>query len=44
MYVLLGIFYHSLGGIASGGFYMPFNKVKGWAQVSCWMVGSYSPG
>lgn len=39
MHVLLGILYHSLGGIASGSFYMPYNKVKGWAWESYWIVG-----
>ncbi len=39
MQALLGIIYHSLGGIASGSFYMPFNKVKGWAWESFWIVG-----
>ncbi len=39
MQVLLGILYHSLGGIASGSFYMPYHKVKGWAWESYWIVG-----
>lgn len=39
MQALLGIIYHSLGGIASGSFYMPYNKVKGWAWESYWMLG-----
>jgi len=39
MQVLLGVFYHSLGGFASGSFYMPFNKVKGWAWESYWIIG-----
>ena len=39
MQVLIGILYHSLGGIASGSFYMPFNKVKGWAWESYWIIG-----
>lgn len=39
MQVILGIFYHSLGGVASGSFYMPFNKVKGWAWESYWIIG-----
>lgn len=39
MQVLIGILYHSLGGIASGSFYMPYNKVKGWAWESYWIVG-----
>lgn len=39
MRVILGIIYHSLGGFASGSFYMPFNKVKGWAWENYWIVG-----
>jgi L-rhamnose-H+ transport protein len=39
MQALLGVIYHTLGGIASGSFYMPFNKVKGWAWESFWIVG-----
>lgn len=39
MQALLGIIYHSLGGFASGSFYMPFNKVKGWKWESFWIVG-----
>ena len=41
MQVLLGILYHSLGGIASGSFYMPFNKVRGWSWESYWMFGGF---
>ena len=39
MQVIFGIIYHTIGGIASGSFYMPFNKVKGWAWESFWIVG-----
>lgn len=39
MQALLGVIFHSIGGFASGSFYMPFNKVKGWAWESYWMVG-----
>ena len=39
MQALLGIIYHSIGGFASGSFYMPYNKVKGWAWESYWIVG-----
>lgn len=39
MNALLGIFFHSIGGFASGSFYMPFNKVKGWAWESFWIIG-----
>ena len=28
MQVILGIIFHTIGGISSGSFYMPFNKVK----------------
>jgi len=39
MNAIFGIIYHSIGGFASGSFYMPFNKVKGWAWESYWIVG-----
>ncbi|MFS4417383.1 L-rhamnose/proton symporter RhaT [Maribacter sp. 2307ULW6-5] len=39
MQAILGVLFHSLGGIAAGSFYMPYNKVKGWAWESYWMVG-----
>ena len=39
MQVILGIIYHSLGGFASGSFYMPYNKVKKWSWETYWIVG-----
>ncbi len=39
MQALIGVLFHSLGGFAAGSFYMPFNKVKGWAWESYWAVG-----
>lgn len=39
MHALLGILFHSIGGFASGSFYMPYNKVKGWAWESFWIIG-----
>lgn len=39
MQVLLGIFLHFIGGFASGSFYIPFKKVRGWAWESYWIVG-----
>lgn len=39
MQAILGIIFHSIGGFASGSFYMPYNKVKGWAWESYWIVG-----
>ncbi|WP_317171449.1 L-rhamnose/proton symporter RhaT [Tamlana sp. I1] len=39
MQAILGVLFHSIGGVAAGSFYMPYNKVKGWAWESYWMVG-----
>jgi L-rhamnose-H+ transport protein len=39
MGVLLGVFFHFIGGFASGSFYMPYKKVKGWHWESFWIVG-----
>jgi L-rhamnose-H+ transport protein len=39
MQVILGIIFHTIGGISSGSFYMPFKKVKDWAWESYWIVG-----
>ena len=39
MQAILGVLFHSLGGVAAGSFYMPYNKVKGWSWESYWMVG-----
>ena len=39
MQVLLGLLFHSIGGFASGSFYIPFKKVKDWAWETYWIVG-----
>jgi L-rhamnose-H+ transport protein len=39
MGVLLGVIFHFIGGFASGSFYIPYKKVKGWAWESYWIVG-----
>ncbi len=39
MQALFGIIYHSLGGFASGSFYMPYNRVKGWSWEIFWLFG-----
>jgi L-rhamnose-H+ transport protein len=39
MQVILGIIFHFIGGFASGSFYMPYKKVKGWSWESFWIVG-----
>ncbi len=30
---------HAVGGFASGSFYLPYKKVRGWAWESYWLVG-----
>lgn len=39
MQAILGVFFHFLGGFASGSFYMPYKKVRGWSWESYWIVG-----
>lgn len=39
MGVILGVVFHFIGGFASGSFYMPYKKVKGWSWESFWIVG-----
>jgi L-rhamnose-H+ transport protein len=39
MQILLGVFFHFIGGFASGSFYVPYKKVKGWAWESYWIIG-----
>ncbi|WP_019988244.1 L-rhamnose/proton symporter RhaT [Rudanella lutea] len=36
---ILGVFFHALGGYASGSFYIPFRRVREWAWESAWIVG-----
>ncbi len=35
----LGVFFHWLGGLASGSFYVPYRGVKRWAWETYWLVG-----
>jgi L-rhamnose-H+ transport protein len=39
MEILLGVFYHFLGGVSSGSFYLPYKKVRAWSWESYWLVG-----
>lgn len=39
MQVILGIIFHFIGGFASGSFYVPYKKVKGWAWETYWLIG-----
>jgi len=38
---LLGVFFHWIGGLASGSFYVPFRRVKVWAWETYWLVGGF---
>ncbi len=37
----LGVFFHWLGGLASGSFYVPYRAVKLWAWEVYWLVGGF---
>jgi L-rhamnose-H+ transport protein len=41
MNVLTGLIFHFIGGFASGSFYIPYKKVKGWHWESYWIVGGF---
>jgi L-rhamnose-H+ transport protein len=38
---LLGVFFHWLGGLASGSFYVPYKGVKHWAWETYWLAGGF---
>ena len=35
------MFFHWLGGLASGSFYVPYRRVQGWAWETYWLVGGF---
>lgn len=37
----LGVFFHWLGGLASGSFYVPFKGVRNWSWETYWLVGGF---
>jgi L-rhamnose-H+ transport protein len=37
----LGVFFHWLGGLAAGSFYVPYRGVKKWAWEVYWLVGGF---
>lgn len=39
MQAFLGVIFHFIGGFASGSFYIPYKKVKGWSWESYWIIG-----
>jgi len=38
---VIGVFYHWLGGLASGSFYVPYRGVKRWAWETFWLAGGF---
>jgi len=38
---ILGVFFHWLGGLASGSFYVPYKGVKLWAWETYWLAGGF---
>lgn len=39
MNALAGVIFHFIGGFASGSFYVPYKKVKGWSWEAMWILG-----
>ena len=39
MQAILGVIFHFIGGFASGSFYLPYKKVRGWSWESYWITG-----
>jgi L-rhamnose-H+ transport protein len=37
----LGVFFHWLGGLAAGSFYVPYRGVRKWAWEVYWLVGGF---
>lgn len=35
----LGVFLHSIGGLAAASFYVPYRRVRGWAWETFWLAG-----
>ena len=38
---ILGVFFHWLGGLASGSFYVPYRGVRHWSWETYWLVGGF---
>jgi len=39
MNAIAGVIFHFIGGFASGSFYVPYKKVRGWSWESMWILG-----
>ncbi|MCF0233794.1 MAG: L-rhamnose/proton symporter RhaT, partial [Thermoguttaceae bacterium] len=40
--VFLGVFFHWLGGLASGSFYVPYKAVRKWSWEVYWLAGGFA--
>jgi L-rhamnose-H+ transport protein len=38
---ILGVFFHWLGGLAAGSFYVPYRAVRKWSWEVYWLVGGF---
>jgi L-rhamnose-H+ transport protein len=38
---LLGVFFHWMGGLAAGSFYVPYRMVRRWSWETYWLVGGF---
>ena len=38
MNALLGLFFHAVGGLSAGSFYVPLKKIRHWSWESSWLV------
>jgi L-rhamnose-H+ transport protein len=38
---ILGVFFHWLGGLSSGSFYVPYRGVRRWSWETYWLVGGF---
>lgn len=39
MNALFGVIFHFIGGFASGSFYVPYKRVRGWSWEAMWILG-----
>jgi L-rhamnose-H+ transport protein len=37
--ILVGVLYHFIGGLSSGSFYLPYQKVRQWSWENYWLIG-----
>src|SRR5512135_2490151 len=37
----LGVTLHAIGGLAAASFYIPYERVRGWAWETYWLAGGF---